>query len=269
MQKEEEKQNIFSENQSNSHYSAPPKNGGIAGNPKEGFHSSANSSKNATKPRSGKSQKSFRINGSLIDAFISHIEMGSMLSPSIGKSGGLLTVWDPSCFYKAHVTAMDNVLVVEGEWSFKSLKCFMLNVYAPQDDRKKQELWRLILHFMASNPGNYFIFGDFNVVCYASERIGSTFNYSSANDFNQFLKEGNLYDPPLGGHAFTRISSDGEKLSRLDRFLISYNLAITFPYMHATTMDRMISDHRAIILQHSDMDFGPIPFKFFNSWLQA
>ncbi|GJR23059.1 putative RNA-directed DNA polymerase, eukaryota, reverse transcriptase zinc-binding domain protein [Tanacetum coccineum] len=99
--------------------------------------------------------------------------------------------------------------------------------------------------------------------------IGSTFNYSLANDFNQFLMEGNLYDLPLGGHAFTRISSDGEKLSRLDRFLISDNLAITFLNMHGTTMDRMISDHRAIILQHSDMDFGPIPFKFFNSWLLA
>ncbi|GJX27138.1 putative RNA-directed DNA polymerase, eukaryota, reverse transcriptase zinc-binding domain protein [Tanacetum coccineum] len=161
------------------------------------------------------------------------------------------------------------VLVVEGEWSYKSLKCFMLNVYAPQDDRMKQELWRLILQFMTSNPGNYFIFGDFNVVRYASERIGSSFNNRSANDFNQFLNEGSLYDLPLGGHAFTRISSDGEKLSRLDRFLISDNLAAALPNMHATAMNRMISDHRAIILQHSDMDFGPIPFKLFNSWLQA
>ncbi|GKC83127.1 hypothetical protein Tco_1138844, partial [Tanacetum coccineum] len=108
-----------------------------------------------------------------------------------------------------------------------------------------------------------------NVVRYASEIIGSTFNYISANDFNKFLNECSLYDLPLGGHAFNRISSDGEKLSRLDRDLISDNLAITFPNMHATTMDRIILDHRAIILQHSDMDFGPIPFKLFNSWLQA
>ncbi|GJU06927.1 RNA-directed DNA polymerase, eukaryota [Tanacetum coccineum] len=63
--------------------------------------------------------------------------------------------------------------------------------------------------------------------------------------------------------------SDGEKLSWLDRDLISDNLAITFPNMHATTMDRMILDHQAIILQHSDMDSTPIPFKLFNSWLQA
>ncbi|GKB65918.1 RNA-directed DNA polymerase, eukaryota, reverse transcriptase zinc-binding domain protein, partial [Tanacetum coccineum] len=145
----------------------------------------------------------------------------------------------------------------------------MLNMYAPQDDRKKQELWRLILQFMASKPGNYFIFGDFNVVRYAYERIGSSFNSRSSNDFNQFLNEGSLYDLPLGGHAFTRISSDGEKLSRLDRFLITDNLATILPNIHATAMDRMISDHQAIILQHSLIDFGPVPFKLFNSWLQA
>ncbi|GKB46476.1 RNA-directed DNA polymerase, eukaryota [Tanacetum coccineum] len=39
--------------------------------------------------------------------------------------------------------------------------------------------------------------------------------------------------------------------------------------MHATALNRMISNHRAIILQHSDMDFGPTPFKLFNSWLQT
>ncbi|GJV36141.1 RNA-directed DNA polymerase, eukaryota, reverse transcriptase zinc-binding domain protein [Tanacetum coccineum] len=116
----------------------------------------------------------------------------------------------------------------------------MLNVYAPRDDRKKHELWRLILQFMAFKPGNYFIFGDFNVVRYAYERSGSSFNSRSSNDFNQFLNEGSLYDLPLGGHAFTRISSDEEKLSRLDRFMITDNLATILPNIHATAMDRMI-----------------------------
>ncbi|PWA65865.1 hypothetical protein CTI12_AA333020 [Artemisia annua] len=102
MQKEEEQQNIVSENQSNSLYndshengdiaatsspSKPPGFGGIRfqssnlsqGNSKEGCHSSAHSNRNATRSRSGKSHKSFRTTGSLIDAFISHIEMGSVL----------------------------------------------------------------------------------------------------------------------------------------------------------------------------------------------
>ncbi|GKB11447.1 putative RNA-directed DNA polymerase, eukaryota, reverse transcriptase zinc-binding domain protein [Tanacetum coccineum] len=124
------------------------------------------------------------------------------MSPSIGRAGGLLTVWDPTYFHKAHVTAMDNVLVVEGEWSFMSLKCFMLNVYAPQDDRKKQELWRLILQFMTSNPGNYFIFGDFNVVRIFPEYNWISLNIDQQNDFQSFLNEGSLYDL-LWWHAFT------------------------------------------------------------------
>ncbi|GKG36282.1 hypothetical protein Tco_0443960, partial [Tanacetum coccineum] len=31
----------------------------------------------------------------------------------------------------------------------------------------------------------------------------------------------------------------------------------------------LISDYQAIILQHSLIDFGPVLFKLFNSWLQA
>ncbi|GJS68656.1 putative RNA-directed DNA polymerase, eukaryota, reverse transcriptase zinc-binding domain protein [Tanacetum coccineum] len=236
MQKEEEKQNTVYENQSNSLHNASYENGDIVatsspskppgfgriqfqspklsqGKSKEGCHSStnsnrnatsANSNKNATRSQNGKSHKSFRATGSLIDAFISHIKMGSVLGYDM-------------------------------EGSKADLKKFIDNIGA--------------------NEGNYFIFGDFNVVRYASERIGSSFNSRSSNDFNQFLNEGSLYDLPLGGHAFTRISSDGEKLSRLDRFLITDNLATILPNIYATAMDRMISDHRAITLQHSLIDF--------------
>nr|GEV68627.1 RNA-directed DNA polymerase, eukaryota [Tanacetum cinerariifolium] len=52
-------------------------------------------------------------------------------------------------------------------------------------------LWHNILDHMKHNQGHYFIFGDFNV------------------------------DVPLGGHLFTRTNNRGDKLSKLDRFLIT------------------------------------------------
>ncbi|GKB46477.1 hypothetical protein Tco_0897230 [Tanacetum coccineum] len=102
MQREEEEHNNVSENQSNSLYNTTHENGDVAatsspskppgfggirfqssklsrGNSKEGCQSSNNFSRNATRSRSGKSHKSFRTTSSLIDAFISHIEMGSVL----------------------------------------------------------------------------------------------------------------------------------------------------------------------------------------------
>ncbi|GKA23566.1 RNA-directed DNA polymerase, eukaryota [Tanacetum coccineum] len=274
---------------------------------------SANSHFNARGSQSGKR----RSTCSLIDAFISHIKMGSVLgydmegskadlkkcinsigvhgslqethvqridlfkikrlwgnyqfdfasSSAIGRSGGLLSIWDSSIFIKANIFSMENLLIVEGEWVFKKMKCFMVNVYAPQEERKKKDLWNFIRNFMSDQPGHYFVFGDFNVVRFSSERIGSLFNHRSASNFNEFIKDCRFWDVPLGGHAFTRISGNGEKLSRLDRFLLSEDVTNIVPNLMVVSLDRLISDHRPIILMQSNVDFGPTPFKFYNSWL--
>nr|GEU53261.1 RNA-directed DNA polymerase, eukaryota [Tanacetum cinerariifolium] len=115
--------------------------------------------------------------------------------------------------------------------------------------------------------GHYIIFGNFNVVRYASERIGTVFNPSSANVFNQFIRDAHLWDIPLRGHLFTRINKHGDKLSKLDRFLTSDSFAPLFQKYSAHVLDCHISDHKPILLPPLSVDFGPIPFKFFNSWL--
>ncbi|GJY70812.1 RNA-directed DNA polymerase, eukaryota [Tanacetum coccineum] len=143
----------------------------------------------------------------------------------------------------------------------------MVNIYAPQDDRKKEELWQILLTFWNENPGSYIIFGDFNVVRNSSERVGSQFNHFSASSFNNFINDGCFWDVPLGGHAYTRLSSSGNKLSKLDRFLISEHALPFFQNHHAMVLDSFVSDHRPIILKHVVVDFGPVPFKFYNSWL--
>ncbi|GJZ44469.1 RNA-directed DNA polymerase, eukaryota [Tanacetum coccineum] len=260
--------------------------------------------------------KSINSHGSMIDAFISHIEMGNILgydmedkckaiaklcnnhkvaflgiqethtikiepfkvkslwgnfhfdfavSPSSGRSGGLVSIWDPDVFYKLNISVTENLLITEGIWKSSHTHCYMINVYAPQDDRKKETLWHNILNHMERNQGHYFIFGDFNVVRNASERIGTAFHSSSANAFNQFILDGHLWDFPLGGHLFTRINNRGDKLSKLDRFLITENTTSLLHNYHAQVIECHISDHRPILLSPSTMDFGPTPFKFYNS----
>nr|GEY05385.1 RNA-directed DNA polymerase, eukaryota [Tanacetum cinerariifolium] len=119
--------------------------------------------------------------------------------PSTGRSGGLVSVWDTNSFTMTNVFPFEIVLIVEGFWISTKLYCFMVNVYAPK--MKK----------------------DFNVVRSASERIGTVFNARSANVFNRFISEAHLLEIPQGGHLFTRINRRGDKLSKLDRFLISAN----------------------------------------------
>ncbi|GJU96538.1 RNA-directed DNA polymerase, eukaryota, reverse transcriptase zinc-binding domain protein [Tanacetum coccineum] len=162
---------------------------------------------------------------------------------------------------------MPLLILVEGNWTSIHTHCFMINVYAPQEDKKKETLWHNILDFKDRNPGHYFIFGDFNVVRYASERIGTIFNPTSTNVFNKFIRDAHLRDIPIGGHLFTRINKRGDKLSKLDHFLITERSTSLLYNFSAQVLDCHISDHRPILLSPSSSDFGPIPFKFYNSWL--
>lgn len=57
-----------------------------------------------------------------------------------GCSGGILSIWDPLVFEKKTIVSMDNVLIVEGEYGFKIIKCFIINVFAPQGERETY-LW--------------------------------------------------------------------------------------------------------------------------------
>ena len=62
------------------------------------------------------------------------------VSSSRGMSGGLLSLWDPAAFIKKRIVCMENVIIVEGEWVYDKLSCFMVNNYAPQQDVKKRHL---------------------------------------------------------------------------------------------------------------------------------
>lgn len=64
------------------------------------------------------------------------------------------------------------------------------------------------------------------------------------------------------------MSANGSKLSKLDRFLSSANFFEHWPNTSVTVLARIHSDHCPILLDLKGLDFGPIPFIFFNSWLQ-
>lgn len=76
----------------------------------------------------------------------------------------------------------------------ESFKCYIFNVYAPQDKQKKKELWNYMTMFMSQNQGDYIVFGDFNVVRVPTERYGSIFCPGSADDFNSFIVDTRLID---------------------------------------------------------------------------
>ncbi|GKA49914.1 putative RNA-directed DNA polymerase, partial [Tanacetum coccineum] len=76
-----------------------------------------------------------------------------------------------------------------------------------------------------------------------------------------------LIDLSMGGKKFTRMNRYDTKLSKLDRILVSPHFISMWPNAILTALPRVLSDHCSLVLQTHSADYGPIPFKFFNSWL--
>ncbi|KAJ0511640.1 putative Endonuclease/exonuclease/phosphatase superfamily [Helianthus annuus] len=108
--------------------------------------------------------------------------------------------------------------------------------------------------------------GDFNAVSCHTERRNSKFNVVVTNDFNKFILDNNLHEYGLKGRKFTCIS--GDKLSRIDRILVSWDLLNEWPLAEYRALSRDKSDHCPIILKTVSKSFGSKPFRFFNSWLE-
>nr|GFA96372.1 RNA-directed DNA polymerase, eukaryota [Tanacetum cinerariifolium] len=134
---------------------------------------------------------------------------------------------------------------------------------------EKKMLWEYLMHVMASWKGDVIIMGDFNEVRYSNERFGSNFNVKGANAFNSFIIQAGLKDIPLGGCSFTWCHKSGSKMSKLDRFLVSESLLSVCPTLSSITLDRLLSDHRPILLRESTYDYGPSPFWFFKYWAEV
>ncbi|GJW46513.1 transposon TX1, partial [Tanacetum coccineum] len=72
---------------------------------------------------------------------------------------------------------------------------------------------------------------------------------------------------PYGGRKFTRVSDDGVKFSKLDRFLLNDDFNNLWGNLSVVALDRKLSDHYPIVLKDVDQDFGPKPFSVFNVWM--
>ncbi|XP_071694268.1 uncharacterized protein [Rutidosis leptorrhynchoides] len=185
----------------------------------------------------------------------------------IGKSGGQLLIWDKLDFEAIDIIAMDRVIGIRGKWKATGMIMNIVNIYGPHDDTKKQRLWDSLAYLIGCRDEAWVCCGDFNEVRDQSEWLNCVFVESRARRFNDFIASSNLIDIPLGGRLFTRVSDDGIKYSKIDRFLVNEIFLDLWDNLSAIIMDRTKSDHCPILLKDDDKNFGPKPFKVFDAWL--
>ncbi|XP_071740013.1 uncharacterized protein [Rutidosis leptorrhynchoides] len=186
----------------------------------------------------------------------------------VGKSGGQLLIWDSTKFEDISPIVFDCVIGIRGVWRNSGDRINVLNIYGPHDDSKKQILWDSLSRLLGNSDDEAWILcGDFNEVRCSSERFNCEFNSARAQRFNDFIQKNGLLEIPLGGRNFTRVSDDGLKFSKLDRFLICEKFDCLWPNLSATALDRKHSDHCPLMINNIEKNYGPKPFKIFDAWL--
>ncbi|GJY28763.1 RNA-directed DNA polymerase, eukaryota, reverse transcriptase zinc-binding domain protein [Tanacetum coccineum] len=65
-----------------------------------------------------------------------------------GRSGGLISLWDPNMFAKEDIWCDDAFVIVKGQRKILDGDYFMINIYGPHDSSAKAILWNRIADFM-------------------------------------------------------------------------------------------------------------------------
>ena len=144
--------------------------------------------------------------------------------PSVGASGGLLTVWDTLEVEVWSSVSQDHVLIIHGKFTRTNEVFYIFNVYTPCEPRARQQLWGALSVKLQLLLGNKVcVCGDFNAIRRLEERkpLRGTVSAQDVQQFSRFIDDNGLVDLPLCGRRFTWFKGDGISMSRIDRFLLS------------------------------------------------
>ncbi|GAU23620.1 hypothetical protein TSUD_386090 [Trifolium subterraneum] len=189
--------------------------------------------------------------------------------PSVGASGGLLSIWDSNEVEVWSTESREHVLWCHGRFIKSGEEFSVANVYAPCDDGAKQGLWDSLSASIQTLRGQQVcICGDFNAIKRLDERRSSrgVHRFGDHIPFNRFIEDNDLIYLPLSGRNFTWFKGDGLSMSRLDRFMLFEEWCLTWPNCKQEARMRGLSDHCPLILFANEEDWGPCPSRMLKCW---
>ncbi|XP_022030617.1 uncharacterized protein LOC110931539 [Helianthus annuus] len=118
---------------------------------------------------------------------------------SIGRSGGLVSLWNPDVLSVDIVIKNQRFLLTSGLITGVSDRVNILNIYAPNDSAMKRFLWEEIANLLSHYDGLWILLGDFNDVRSEAERENSRFDWGSSEAFNGFIANAGLLEYSMAG----------------------------------------------------------------------
>ncbi|CAI8597259.1 unnamed protein product [Vicia faba] len=182
-----------------------------------------------------------------------------------GRFVGILIVWRKGLFVLISSFVEEGFLGIRVFW--KGLSIYLVNVYFSCLIDNKRLFWEKLKSFKVFfSKGLWCVGRDFDVVRSFDERIGVSdqFNQRELDEFNDFVYHLDLVDVPLMGNKFTWFNLEGGACSRLDRFLISWELCDLWKIKEIMVGEWSLLDHYPLLLVGNHVDWGPNPFKLFK-----
>ncbi|KAL8483361.1 hypothetical protein ACS0TY_026168 [Phlomoides rotata] len=191
-----------------------------------------------------------------------HSKFDWSFKASVGRSGGIISLWNSDIFSKTSSWDTNGMLVINGHFTADGMRGVLINVYASCSYAEKRELWENInLVIDQYREACICVAGDFNAVRVPEERVGRGENGDTRDmaNFDIFIKQCNLVDMPLSG----RHSHGTEQM-----VLVNSDWIVRWPRQVLKGLKRTISDHCPIYLEGSYKDWGPRPFRIVNAWVK-
>jgi hypothetical protein len=211
------------------------------------------------------------VSGSLCNNLWGSVDCDWDFLPSVGNSGGILSLWRKTLGSKIFSFKGDGFVGVCLELADRHVRCCVINVYAKCNLADKRRLWNdLLMTRRGFGDIAWCIIEDFNSVAYSNERRGVGVGGSvgrEVEEFGAFIQELEMVDMPLLGRQFTWFHPNEVTMSRLDRVLLSVDWLSLSGSPAVWVVERDVSDHCPLILRYSIVDWGPKPFRFNNYWL--
>ncbi|CAN0871761.1 LINE-1 retrotransposable element ORF2 protein [Linum grandiflorum] len=204
----------------------------------------------------------------LVRSLVGSGEMEWEFKPSVGASGGILTVWDSVSFE------------LQGSWvgEFSVVTIFrsvqddfvwvLVNVYGPCALPEKAAFLEEVRGVIEWWDLPAIIVGDFNMVRAPEEARGWPRPSAELVLFNDFVADLSLIELPLGGASFTWSNfREVPSLSRIDRVFVTSEWEEHFPGVSLVARTRTCSDHSPLLVLCEVARSIKRPWRFEFMWL--
>ncbi|KAK8698482.1 hypothetical protein V6N13_114597 [Hibiscus sabdariffa] len=131
------------------------------------------------------------------------LNLRGKFSPSIVSARCFIALWNPNFFEAESCLIEVNFIALLGKITTLNIQCLLVNVYAPNEYHKRQELFSKIFDLVSKCARHVILGGDFNVVRDQEEKLGKSSHKIAMKDFFDFIEELNLFYLYIHGSKFT------------------------------------------------------------------